>query len=164
MRKEARTRVDRTEVNRVVLPYIKNTSEAAARLLKQHNIEVSHRPSSTLKNILTNVKDKMEEKEKSKVVYSVSCKNCTAEYIGQTAKQLKVRCEEHQRAVNRKDPSSAVASHCHTLGHQMNWEEARVLARGERKKQREFLEAWMSGEDSINRRIDLSDVYARLRN
>ena len=59
---------DTTETNRdstsitttATIPYIKGTSEAIARILQPYNIRVAHRPITTLRHLLTNVKDKDE--------------------------------------------------------------------------------------------------------
>ena len=40
------------------IPYIKGTSEIISRILRPYNIRVAHKPITTLRHILTNVKDK----------------------------------------------------------------------------------------------------------
>ncbi|KAL9963118.1 hypothetical protein ACROYT_G032293 [Oculina patagonica] len=52
------TETDRnlTSVTTATLPYIKGTSETIARILQPYNIRVAHKPITTLRHLLTNVK------------------------------------------------------------------------------------------------------------
>ena len=54
---------ERTERRgKVVLPYVKGTSEDLARIFKRYDIETIHKPSTTLKNLLCNkMKDKVHD-------------------------------------------------------------------------------------------------------
>ena len=54
----------------VVIPYIKNVSEALARVFKKHNIFVTMRPHSTLRRVLVYPKDKIKLEEVC-VLYTV---------------------------------------------------------------------------------------------
>ena len=49
-----------TPVTTATIPYIKGTSETIARILQPYNIRVAHKPITTLRQLLTNVKDKDE--------------------------------------------------------------------------------------------------------
>ena len=42
----------------MTIPYIKETSEIIGRILQPYNIRVAHGPVTTLRKLLTNVKDK----------------------------------------------------------------------------------------------------------
>ena len=44
----------------VTIPYIKGTSETISRILQPYNIRVAHKPTTTLRQSLTNVKDRDE--------------------------------------------------------------------------------------------------------
>ena len=44
--------------------YIKGTSETIARILQPYNIRVAHKPITTLRQLLTNVKDKDEPNDR----------------------------------------------------------------------------------------------------
>ena len=47
-----------TPVTAVSISYIKGTSETISRILQPYNIRVAHKPGTTLRQLLTNVKDK----------------------------------------------------------------------------------------------------------
>ena len=45
------------------------------------------------------------------LVYKFTCKECNAFYIGQTSRPFKIRFNEHDRSINKKDQSSALSDH-----------------------------------------------------
>ena len=45
----------KNELTTVSLPYIRGTSETTARILKPFNIRIAHKPTRTLRHLLTNV-------------------------------------------------------------------------------------------------------------
>ena len=75
------------------------------------------------------------------VVYSIPCADCSATYIGETGRTLKVRMAEHKRAVKSKDPPNGIAVHVQKTAHNINWQEARILARENNWGRRRVLEA-----------------------
>ena len=75
------------------------------------------------------------------VVYSIPCADCSATYIGETGRTLKVRMAEHKRVVKSKDPLNGIAVHVQKTAHNINWQEARILARENNWGRRRVLEA-----------------------
>ena len=92
IRRNTHRAIDTTETNRdstsvtttAAIPYIKGTSEAIARILQPYNIRVAHRPITTLRHLLTNVKDKDEPNNRQGAIYKIECSDCQASYIGET--------------------------------------------------------------------------------
>ena len=66
-------------------PYIKGTSETIAQILQPYNIHVAHKPITTLRQLLTNVKDKDKPNDSLGAVYKIKCCDCQATYIGRLA-------------------------------------------------------------------------------
>ncbi|CAH8590969.1 unnamed protein product [Dicrocoelium dendriticum] len=60
------------------------------------------------------------------------------------------------------DPHSLVSVHEDQEGHHFDLENVKILAHGSTKHAREFLEAWFSTTQSINRHIELDAGYATL--
>ena len=56
-------RSDTDDDNKVIatIPYVKGTSERIARILRPHNITVAHKPSTTLRDVLTKVRNPSTE-------------------------------------------------------------------------------------------------------
>ena len=85
-------------VTTATIPYIKGTSETIARILQPYNIRIAHKPITTLRQLLTNVKDKDEPNDRQGAVYKIKCCDCQASYIGETGRNLNIRLTEHKRA------------------------------------------------------------------
>ena len=149
---------------RVVLPYIKNISELTARLLQPHGITVAHQPDATLRRIVSQPKSNPPMLEKSNVIYKIPCKDCNKHYVGQTGRKLSTRLHEHKLAVKRHDHLSLVSMHQDNYGHTFDWDNVEIMGQARQKKAREFLEAWYSSKNSINKHIDMEAIYEPLRN
>ena len=80
-----------TTVTTATVPYIKCTSETIARILQPHGIRVAHKPITTLRQLLTNVKDKVEPKDRQGAVYKSKSCDCPATYVGETGRNLNTR-------------------------------------------------------------------------
>ncbi|VDM05287.1 unnamed protein product [Schistocephalus solidus] len=79
--------------------------------------------------------------------------------IGHTGRRLGTRINKHKLAIRRRDPLSLVFVHAVDYEHRLNWEGIEVVAMAGTKQEREFLEAWHSGTNSINRHVDLDAHY-----
>ena len=147
----------------IVLPYIKNTSEAIRRILAQLDIRVCFQPNTTLRKILSHPKDTIPNCEKPGVVYSIPCSTCDLCYIGQTGRTLTDRKKEHMAAVKSNAIStSALAEHSCLTGHKIAWDHSRVLAIQPHWDKRCYLESWTirSTERTMNSDYgSLSPIY-----
>ena len=92
----------KNELTTVSLPYIRGTSETIARILKPFNTRIAHKPTRTLRHLLTNVKDKDDPKDRQGTVYRIRCNDCNGTYIGETRRTLTTRLGEHQTATEMK--------------------------------------------------------------
>nr|VZI00064.1 unnamed protein product [Spirometra erinaceieuropaei] len=146
----------------LAIPYVKNVSEATARILNPFGIGVAHKPESTIRQQIMRPKDPLPATEQSAVVYSIPCQNCNARYVGETGKRLCTRLHEHQLAVNREDKLSLVYGHMQQEKQSFAFGEASVLSRAHDKMARLVLESW-SSVGTINRAIDLHPAYQALR-
>ena len=135
-----------------------------ARLLKPHGIAVAHKPSGTLRQMLSQPKGKTVTQDKTNVIYEIPCGGCNKKYVGQTGRKLATRLHEHQLAVRRHDQLSLISVHEDGEGHTFNWMATKILAEAKSKHAREFLEAWFSTNESINKHVDLEPIYEPLRN
>ena len=61
-------------VTTATIPYIRGTSETIARILQPYNIRVAHKPITTLRRLLTNVKDKDKPEDRQGAVYKIKCR------------------------------------------------------------------------------------------
>ena len=91
---------DRNYRSQVVIPYVEGVSERVHRVLKKYGVATTMRPHTTLRRLLVHPNDKVELEEQDELVYQIPCKNCGAEYIGETGRLLKSRLEEHRKDVD----------------------------------------------------------------
>ncbi|KER32502.1 hypothetical protein T265_01382 [Opisthorchis viverrini] len=147
----------------ITLPYIKNISEMTARILRQHAIKVAHRPTDTLRRVLSKPKGTFNAIEKTNVIYKIQCNDCEKHYVGQTGRKLLTRITEHKLVTKRHEQFSLISAHEDGEGHHFDWNNVRILGQARTKKEREFMEAWYSTGGAINRHIEIDPAYQPLR-
>ena len=153
-----------TPVTTATIPYIKGTSETIARILQPYNIRVAHKPITTLRQLLTNVKDKDEPKDRQGAVYKIKCCDCQATYIGETGRNLNVRLTEHRRATRNGDLNNNIAEHHLQTNHRIDWDSAECVTYSTNYYQRIVLESWFTNleQTPLNRCLQLPAPYKRL--
>ena len=82
------TNVNFGPVTTATLPYTRGTSETNKRILQPYNIRVAQKPITTLRRLLTNVKDQDKLEDREGAVYMVKCYDCQATYIGGTGEKF----------------------------------------------------------------------------
>ncbi len=75
------------------------------------------------------------------VVYKIPCSDCTWNYIGEMGRCLHTRKKEHIRNTKVFKNGSNIASHAWFEGHTIDFENARVIDRGN-SRVRKTLESW----------------------
>ena len=78
--------------------YVRGLSEGIRRILRPLGIRVLDRPHTWKWKVMANAKDKRDELEKQGVVYSMTCNDCDQVYVGETARNAKVRAKERRAA------------------------------------------------------------------
>ena len=58
------------------IPYFRGTSQTIAHILQPYNIRVAHKLITTLRRLLTNVKDKDKPQDRQGAVYKIKCPDC----------------------------------------------------------------------------------------
>ena len=153
-----------THVTTVTIPYIKGTSETISRILQPYNIRVAHKPTTTLRHLLTNVKDRDEPNNRQGAVYKIKCSDCQASYIGETGRNLNTRLTEHKRATRNGDANNHIAVHHQLTNHNIDWDSAQCLTYSTNYFQRLTLESWYTNleQTPLNRCQQLPAPYKRL--
>ena len=86
-----------TTITMATVTYIRGISETIARILQPQDIRVAHKPTATLRQLLTNFKDKVEPKDRQGAVYKTKCSYCPATYVGETPEHRRVLwCQEKE--------------------------------------------------------------------
>ena len=160
------TNANPTAVTTATIPYIKGTSETIARILQPYNIRVAHKPITTLRQLLTNVKDKDEPNDRQGAVYKIKCCDCQATYIGETGRNLNTRLTEHKRATGNGDLNNNIAEHHLQTNHRIDWDSVECVIYSTDYYQRLTLESWFTNleQTPLNRCQQLPAPYKRLIN
>ena len=126
------------------IPYTKGISENISHILQPFNNCVAHKPYTILRQLLTNVKDKDDPRNRKGEVYKISCSDCRASYIGETGKNLTTRLTEHKRAKRKRDVNNHIAEHYRLTNHTIDWDYAQCLTYSTNYFQRLTLESWFT--------------------
>ena len=150
-----------TSVATVTIPYIEGTSETISRILQPYNIRVAHKPITTLRHLLTNVKDRDEPNNRRRAVYKIKCSDCQA---CETGRNLNTRLTEHKRATRNGDVNNHIAVHHQLTNHNIDWDTAQCLTYSTTYFQRLNLESWYTNleQTPLNRCQQLLAPYKRL--
>ena len=146
-------------------PYLKGISENISLILQPFNIRcVAHKPTTTLRQLLTYVKDKDEPKNRQGAVHKISCSDCHASYIGETGRNLSTRLTEHKRATRKGDVNNHIAEHHRLTNHTIDWDSVQCLICSTNYFQRLTLESWLTNleQTPLNRCQPLTAPYKRL--
>ena len=68
---DSNTQTNSCPVTTATIPYIRGTSETIARILQPYNIRVAYKQITTLRRLLTNVKDKNKPEDRQGAVYKI---------------------------------------------------------------------------------------------
>ena len=153
-----------TPVTTVTIPYVKGTSETSYRILQPYNIRVAHKPATTLRHLLTNVKDRDELNNRQRAVYKIKCSDFQASYIGETGRNLNTRLTERKRATRNGDANNRIALHHQLTNHNNDGHSAQCLTYSTNYFQRMTLESWCTNleQTPLNRCQQLPAPYKRL--
>ncbi|UYV72113.1 hypothetical protein LAZ67_9001865 [Cordylochernes scorpioides] len=109
--------------NSCLLPFSAQ-SVAISRILRTHGINTYFSNSKSIGAILrhpiTRLPRSTVAQSSGGSVYSVSCNDCSASYIGETGRSVAIRMTEHGRCITNKDNRSLIFNHIDTTGHSFN--------------------------------------------
>ena len=99
---------------------------------------------TTLRQLLTNIKDRHESRNRQGAVYKINCSDCHASYIGETGRNLTTRLTEHKRATRKGDVNNHIAEHHRLTNHTIDWDSAQCLIYSTNYFQQLTLESWFT--------------------
>ena len=146
---------------------IYRTSEAPLKLFYVYYnltiIRVAHKPITTLRRLLTNVKDKDKPEDRQEAVYKIKCCNCQASYISETGRNLSTQLTEHKRATRNGDVNNHIAERHLKTKHQIDWDSATCITYSTDYYQRLTLQSWFTNleQTPLNRSQQLPAPYKR---
>ena len=117
----------------VCLPYVKELAKRIQKICCPYDIRTAFTSGSTLQRYLFWVKPPTEFSRTKNYVYSIPC-SCGKIYKGETGRPLKVRLEEHQKAVVRGEiEKSGMADHIwqEKGNHLPLWDKVEIIYKAE---------------------------------
>ena len=124
------------------IPYVEGLGHEIRRIARLVGVNCVFYTPQTLGS-LYHAKDSLPRNVTTHAVYSVKCKTCSGEYVGETSRAIKVRTKEHQDAIRLgQGVRSAIALHIHDQpSHEMDWSSLRVIDRARFQNERRIREA-----------------------
>ena len=116
---------EENEARRICVPYFPDITNRLQNEMKKIGFKLVYQNDRKLTDILGNMKDKRMDLEKSGI-YSISCSNCDALYIGQTRRSIKIRYNEHC-ADCRKEATQDKPMPFHAISNHHNFQDVKLL-------------------------------------
>ena len=116
---------------------------------------------TTLRQLLTNVKDKDEPNNRQGAVYKIKCCDCQASQIGETGRSLNIRLTEHKWATSTIKLLNAIYNESQLTGTLLN-----ALLTVQTTTNDSTLESWFTNleQTPLDRCQQLPAAYKRLVN
>src|SRR5215469_16856515 len=80
-------------------------------LFKDTDIKIAYKTTNTVQQRTKTRNPNTTHDLNRSGVYKMTCKTCNKAYIGQTSRNLTIRCREHLRYIKNNDPQSAYPQH-----------------------------------------------------
>lgn len=125
-----------TNITYLTLPYIPPLTQKIKNLLKPHNFQITYKPINTIKQFYTPLKTKIPKETRTHTIYSIKCKECNKQYIGQTGQYLKNRLQQHKNNNNY----TALKKHQEQTDHTFDFDNTKIITTEQHKQKRQFLE------------------------
>ncbi len=141
----------------VVIPYVKDVSQALEKIYRKHTISTAMTPHMSLRKLFVHPKDKRNPADTSGVVYSILCRDCNKVYVGETGRQFGVRHTEHQKEADELSNQhftreqhktsqsilhkSAISDYVCQNNHNIDWNNAKILAKEDQRPSRYIKDA-----------------------
>ena len=115
-----------------------------------YNMHVARKPITTLRHLLTNVKnkDRLEDRQGA-VLYKIKCCDCQATYIGETGRNLSTRLTEHKWVTRNGDVNCHIAEHHLQTKHQIDLDSATCITYSTDYYQWLTLESWFTNLEQM---------------
>ena len=128
----------------VSIPFVEGLSQEVRRIACTTGIRCAFSTRNALCSLYTS-KDRLPTDSITSALYSVKCKTCSGEYVGETLRVLRVRKKEHCDAIRLEQSSeSAIAEHVHeqSMPHEIDWQSIKAVDRARWKRERKIKEAF----------------------
>lgn len=123
-------------------PYHKDLAPRFNRIFSNYNRKMAYYNTKTSECFFGNVKDRVEIKNQTEVVYQLNC-SCGKYYIGQTGQLVSSRMQQHQRDVANKRTTTGLSRHItENADHTIDFDNVKIIDKAEGEKKRQLHEMY----------------------
>lgn len=110
-------------------PYVNGLSEKLKKMLNPYDLTISSKSTKKIGDIYSRMKYPVPKHEKSKVIYSIDCKQCDTSYVGTTKQKIKNRMTKHKSDVRLKKlkETTGLTIHSVTKNHTFDFDKIKIL-------------------------------------
>ena len=140
----------------VVMPNVPGFTPQFNKIARKHGFRVANKTDSRVKDLTSKAKTPLGKKN-TNVVYKIPCKCAVHVYTGHTDRKWETREKEHEDKVRltqedlkngntdgatkrMNEGDGGLAKHSTTCQHQIDWENAKIVGKEQRWRQRTYLE------------------------
>jgi hypothetical protein len=124
----------------VVIPYVKDISDKFKRIGNRYTRTI-FKTKHTLRNTLMRTRPMSDPQLTAQCIYNIPCE-CGRSYVGETGRPLSVRIGEHKfNLKNGLLDKLKLAQHAFEEGHQLSWNETKILQIEVNSRQRKYKES-----------------------
>ena len=152
-------------------PYINGLTQKIRRIIEDEEHKIAVYNSHTTNILFSKLKDKVETKDKTNVIYQIPCAECDGVYIGQTKQNLDKRIKQHKNdsKIRSNFDKTALTKHIFELNHNFDFDNVSILDVEPIKFKRNISEMVQiyKNKNSVNERTDtknLNKYYISLLN
>ncbi|KAL6419712.1 hypothetical protein ACFW04_013676 [Cataglyphis niger] len=121
------------------LSFVEGLSDDIGRMFKNMGFTVVYNIPKKLNSLIKRGKDRLPISNRTKVVYKINCKNCSALYIGQTKRHLSTRVKEHFNNIKMQASNlSLISKHKLKFNHDFDWSTPDILHNEKHLRKREI--------------------------
>lgn len=109
--------------------YVQGLSEQITKAISNKlDCKIAFKNKKTLNNLIySKLKSNIPQSNRSNLIYSVNCKDCTTNYIGQTGQYLSNRLSKHRSDINLGNNGCALAQHALSQNHSFDFEQCKIM-------------------------------------
>jgi len=109
-------------------PILSSVSHKFKHLTKDLDAKISYYSLNKLGTIIKRHKDSVSNMLQMNGVYNLSCKDCSATYVGQTCRILKTWISEHRNHIYRNTTTHwVITEHRLNFSHDFDWNNVEIL-------------------------------------
>jgi hypothetical protein len=128
-------------IGSAVIPYVKGISDKFNRIGNRYNIRTIFKTKHKIRNTLMRTRPTSDPHLTAHCIYNIPCKFGRS-YVGGKGRLLSVRIGEHKFNLrNRLLYKSKFAQHAFEEGHQISWNEGKILQIEVNSRQRKYKES-----------------------